>query len=83
MTSRSTSPSLFPTLAPGLIGSTDIRYLGVAYTDIRAALTLDRTSSDDVTAVAGLPSGDRLSIKQHLFWKSRFSAVGHLASMFR
>ena len=51
----------FPALALGLAGVTDIRYEGVAYADIRAALALDRTSSDDGTAVAGLPTGDRLS----------------------
>ena len=50
-----------PALPRGIVGYTEAPSLGVMYSDIRMALTMDRKSADDFTAVAALPSGDSLS----------------------
>lgn len=48
-------------LAPGIIGSTASAWYGEPYTDFAGALATHRTSADDYTAVAHLPTGDTYS----------------------
>jgi hypothetical protein len=51
----------FSSLGPGILGSTGSTSKVVSYSTVRAALTADRTSSDDVTAVASLSAGSSLA----------------------
>lgn len=51
----------FPSLGAGVLGDTAIADVIVPYSVARTALTLDRTSADDTTAVAHLPAGPSLS----------------------
>ena len=51
----------FQSLPAGVIGETTSAYLQEPYTDVLAALTAGRTSADDYTAVAHLPSGPNYS----------------------
>jgi len=47
----------FPSLGPGILGSTSSTRGTIGYTSYKAALTADRKSADDVTAAASLQSG--------------------------
>jgi len=51
----------YPSLAPGILGEAGSQTLPILYSDVRSALLLDRTSTDDQTATASLPSGLSLS----------------------
>jgi len=51
----------YPSLAVGILGEANSQSVGIFYSDVRSALLLDRTSTDDQTATASLPSGSSLS----------------------
>lgn len=51
----------YPALGAGTLGNADFQTVGISYADVRTALTLDRTSGDDFTAVSSLPAGTALS----------------------
>jgi len=51
----------YQALAPGRLGEASFQSVGIGYADVRSALTFDRRSVDDFTAVSSLPTGTALS----------------------
>jgi len=51
----------YPSLAAGTLGSTNVETLGISYANVRTALQLDRSSTDDFLAASHLPAGPNLS----------------------
>lgn len=51
----------YPSLAVGILGEAGSQSVVIPYSNVRTALLLDRTSTDDQTATGSLPSGTSLS----------------------
>jgi hypothetical protein len=56
----------FTALAPGVLGSALSMVVNQSYTQVRTALTNDRTSNDDFSAVAALQAGNSVSMLLNL-----------------